>query len=104
MATRSPAEIRSSIEANRMELALSLELLRIGHHALEGAPGGAHALHGHDLVLQREDRLDLQRAAEPRLRLADAPAATQVLECVHAEPDAQRLARLAHALHDGVPV
>ena len=28
MATRSPAEIRSSIEANRMELALSLDRLR----------------------------------------------------------------------------
>ena len=34
-------------------------------HALERAPLGAHALDRRDRVLDREDRLDLQRAAEP---------------------------------------
>ncbi len=67
-----------------------VQFLRVLHHPLERPPGGAHALDRHDLVLQREDRLDPQRAAEPRLRLADAPAAAQVLERVEAEPDPQR--------------
>ena len=62
-------------------------------HPLERAPGGADALDRRDLGLEREDRLDLQRAAQPGLRAADAPAALQVGERVDAEPD--RAARRA---------
>ena len=78
-----------------------VEFLRVLDHALERAPGRAHALDGGDFVLEREDRLDLQRTSEPGLGFADASAAAQVLERVQTEPDAQRLARLAHARGDG---
>ena len=56
-------------------------------HPLERAARGAHALDRRDLALDREDRLDLQRAAEPGLRGADPPAAAQELERVDREPD-----------------
>src|SRR5207253_223419 len=61
-------------------------------------------LDGHDFVLQRQDRLDPQRSSEPGLRLADPPAAPEVLERVDAEPDPQRLASLAHARDDPLNV
>ena len=64
-------------------------------HALERAPARAHALDRRDLLLEREDRLDLQRRAEQRLRGADPPAPAQVLERVDREPHLQRLARRA---------
>src|SRR5690349_24900272 len=77
-----------------------VQLLRVGDHALEGPTRGAHALDRHDLVLEREDRLDLQRPAEPRLRLADAPAAAQILERVYAAPGEKGVARLTRATDD----
>ena len=48
-------------------------------HPLERAAGRAHPLDRLDLAVDREDRLDLQRRADPRLRAADPPAAAQVL-------------------------
>ncbi len=81
-----------------------VELARVLDHALECPPGGAHALDGHDLVLERQDRLDLQRAAQPGLGLADAPSALEVLEGVQAEPYFEHLARRSHARGDGVLV
>ena len=69
-------------------LALAGEL----DHALERAAAGADALHRRDLLLERQDRLDLQRRAEPRLGRADPAAAAQVLERVDREPHLQRLA------------
>src|SRR5262249_15234973 len=83
---------------------LAAQLARVVDHALEGPAGGAHALDGHDFVLQREDPLVLRGPAQPRLRPADAPAAVQVLQRVQAEPDLQRLAGLPHAGHDRLPV
>ena len=56
-------------------------------------PCGAHALDGRDLAVDREDRLDLQRRAEERLRGADPAAAAQVLERVDGEQDRHPLAR-----------
>src|SRR3954451_17231134 len=73
--------------------AVGLAGLHVVDEALEGAARGAHALDGDDLGLQREDRLDLQRGAEHRLRLADAPAALEELERVDGEQDLQALAR-----------
>ena len=81
-----------------------VELVGVLNHALEGALGGAHPLDGGDLVLEREDRLDLERAADPRLRLAHAPAAAQILERVDAEPDLQGLAGLLDPCDHGGPV
>src|SRR4051794_6235156 len=71
--------------------AVGLAGLHVVDEALEGAARGAHPLDGDDLGLQREDRLDLQRGAEHRLRLADPPAALQELERVDGEPDLQGL-------------
>src|SRR4051812_43598472 len=45
--------------------------------SLEGAAPGAHSLHGHHLVLDREDRLDAQGGPDPGLRAADPPTAAQ---------------------------
>ena len=72
--------------------AVGVQRAHVLDHPLERAPRGAHALDGRDLRFQREDRLDLQRAADPRLRAADAATAAQVLERVEHEPDPQRLA------------
>ena len=52
---------------------------------------------GHDLGLDREDRLDPQRRADPRLRAADPAAAAQELERVDGEEDLELLARGAGA-------
>src|SRR5439155_2543645 len=72
--------------------------------AVEGAARGAHALDREDLALDREDRLDLQRRAEHGLRLADSPAALQVLERVDGEPDLQLLAHAAHRVDHAAEV
>src|SRR5262249_51572382 len=60
--------------------AVLLARLEVVDHALERAPGGADALDRRDLAVDRQDRLDLQRAAQPRLRGADAPAALEELQ------------------------
>src|SRR5450759_5767281 len=64
-----------------------VELVHVLDHTFECASRGAHALDGRDFILQRQDRHDLQRAAEPGLGFADAPAAAHVLERIQAEPD-----------------
>ena len=79
-----------------------VELVHVLDHTFECASGGAHALDGRDFVLHRQDRLDLQRAAEPGLGFADAPAAAHVLQRIQAEPDLQRGARLAARGRDGI--
>ena len=61
---------------------------------------GAHALDRSDLLFEREDRLDLERRAEPRRGSADPPPAAQVLERVDGEPHLQRSRVVADALHD----
>ena len=71
--------------------------LQVVDEPLERAPGRAHALDRRDLALDREDRLDLQRRADPRLRRADAPAAAQELERVDREPASSGRARSARA-------
>ena len=72
-------------------------LLEVVDEALERPARGAHALDRQDLRVDREDRLDLQRRADPRLRAADAPAAAQVLERVDREQICMTLAELARA-------
>jgi hypothetical protein len=59
-------------------------------HPLERTAGGPHALDRRDLRLDGEDRLDLERPAEPGLRAPDASAALEVVERVEAEPELQR--------------
>src|SRR5258705_7329915 len=73
-------------------------------HPLERAARGADALDRRDLSVHREDRLDLERAAEPCLRRADPPAAAQELERVDREPDLRRVHGRPHARRDGVDV
>ena len=58
-------------------------------HSLEGPLGGADALDGGDLALDGEDRLDLQRRAQPRWAPAIRPPA-QALQGVDREPHLQR--------------
>ena len=65
--------------------------------ALQRAGAGADALDRGDLLFEREDRLDLQGAADPGPGAADAAAAAQVLESVDREPHLQRLAGLLGA-------
>ncbi len=65
--------------------------------ALDRAGPGAHALDRGDLLLEGEDRLDLQRRADPGAGAADPAAAAQVLERVDREPHLQLLARLLGA-------
>ncbi len=74
------------------------------HHPLERARRGADPLDRGDLAADREDRLDPQRAPDPRLRAADPPAAAQVLERVDREPDLRRLDRLLGPRADRVDV
>ena len=64
-------------------------------HPLERAAPGADALDRHDLGLDREDRLDPQRGADPRLRAADPAAAAEELERVDGEEDLRAPARRA---------
>ena len=65
--------------------------------ALDRAGAGADPLHRRDLLLQGEDRLDLQRRADEGAGAADPPAAPQVLEGVDREPHLQLLAGLLGA-------
>ena len=69
-------------------------------HPLERPPRGPDALDRGDLGLDGQDRLDLQRRAEPRLRAGDPAAAAQVLERVDREPHLQLRARLARVVGD----
>ena len=71
-----------------------LHLLDQRHQALERPAAGAHPFDGADLRLQREDRLDLEGRAQPRLSAADAPALAQVLERVEREQELQLCTRL----------
>ena len=73
--------------------AVALPHPQVVDHPLERALLGAHALDRGDDVLDRQDRLDPQRAAEQRRRRADAPAAAQELERVDREPDLRLLRR-----------
>src|SRR5919106_354198 len=68
-------------------------LARVVDHPLEGPRAGADALDRRHLVLHGEDRLDLERGADPGARRADAPAALEELERVDREPHLQLLAR-----------
>ncbi len=82
--------------------AVGVALAGVLDQALEGAATGPHALDRSDLILEREDRLDLQRRPEQRPRGADTAAPPQELERVDREPHLQSIARLRHALDDGV--
>ena len=73
-------------------------LAGVVHHPLEHPGARAHALDRRHLALHGEDRLDLQRRADPGARRADPPAALEELERVDAEPQLQLAARLAHPL------
>ncbi len=64
---------------------------------LDRAGAGADPLDRGDLLLQGQDRLDLQRRADPGAGAADPPAAPQVLEGVDREPHLQLLAGLLGA-------
>ena len=103
---RSPRRARASFSAWSARLdvldeeavvAVLAQRAQVVDQALERAAPGAHALDGHDLGLDREDRLDLQRRADPRLRAADPAAAAQELERVDGEEDLQLLAQRARA-------
>ena len=71
---------------------------------LDRAVAGPDPLDRGDLLLEGEDRLDLQRRADPGARAADPAAAPQVLEGVDREPHLQLLARLLGPGDDGVAV
>ena len=71
----------------------SLQAAQQVDHPLERAARGPDPLDRGDLRLDRQDRLDLQRRAEPCLRARDPPAAPQVLERVDREPQLQLGAR-----------
>src|SRR5581483_2712873 len=67
-------------------------LARVVDHPLERPPARADALDRGDLLAQGQDRLDLQRRAEPGLGGPDPPALAQVLERVDREPHLELLA------------
>ena len=71
---------------------------------LDRAGAGPDPLDRGDLLLEGEDRLDLQRRADPGPGAADPAAAPQVLEGVDREPHLQLLARLLGAGEDGLAV
>ena len=73
-------------------------------HPLERAARGPDPLDRRDLRLDGEDRLDLQRRAEPRLGAGDPPAAAQVLERVDREPQLQLGPGSARPLRDRLRV
>ena len=72
--------------------------------SLERALRGADSLDRGDLRLHRQDRLDLKRRAQPRLRAADPTPATQVVERVDCEPHLQLLARATGPVADRLSV
>ena len=59
---------------------------------------GAHALDRGDLLVERQDRLDLERRAEPGRRCTDAAAPAQVLERVDGEPHLEVRARVPRGI------
>src|SRR5262249_27654623 len=73
-------------------------LARVALHPLQGARPGADPLDRSYLVFESENRLDLQRGADPRARRADAAPAAQVVERVDREPDLESLADLLRAI------
>ena len=79
-------------------------LARVVAQALERAGAGADPLDRGDLLLEGQDRLDLQGAADPGAGAADAAAAAQVLEGVDREPHLQLFAGLLGAGEAGVGV
>jgi hypothetical protein len=79
-------------------------LARVIDHSLERPGAGPHALDRDHLALDREDRLDLQRRADPRAGGADPPPAPKELERVDREPHLQLRARAPGALGDLVRV
>jgi hypothetical protein len=83
-------------------VAVVLELLRVLDETLEDAASGPNPLDRRDLVVEGEDRLDLQGRAHPGAGGADPAAATQVLERVDREPHPQVLPCRADALDDGL--
>src|SRR5918995_4229550 len=66
-----------------------LALTRVVDHALHRAAARPDALDRRHLVLDREDRLDLQRRADPGAGSADPAAALEELERVDHEPELQ---------------
>src|SRR5262245_1127605 len=54
---------------------------------LEGPAPSAHPLDGGYLLLECEDRLDLQGRADPGAGRTDPPTSSEVLERVDGEPD-----------------
>ena len=70
--------------------ALLVALAGVVAQPLQRAGAGADPLDRGDLLLEGEDRLDLQGAADPGAGAADAAAAAQVLEGVDREPHLQR--------------
>jgi len=79
-----------------------VQLMQVGDHPLEGPSAGAHTADRGDLRTESQDRLDLQRRPQHRLRRSDAPTAAQVLQRVQAEPDIKTLASAADGVEDGV--
>src|SRR3954453_14525221 len=71
-----------------------LALAGVVTHPLQRSGAGADPLDGRDLLLQGEDRLDLEGAADPGAGAADPPTAPQVLERVDRKPHLQRPPRL----------
>ena len=67
-------------------------------------PSRPHPLDRRDLLLEREDRLDLQGRAEEGLRGADPAALAQVLERVDREPHLEHVANLLDPGHHGLAV
>src|SRR5690242_15910465 len=60
--------------------AVRVSLTRVVDHSLEGSLPCPDALDRGDLVLQGEDRLDLQGRADPGSGRADPPATAQIVE------------------------
>src|SRR6478736_7652577 len=67
-------------------------LARVVDHPLECAAPGAHPLDGRDLLAQSQNRLDLERRAQPCLCGPDPAALAEVLERVDREPHLQLVA------------
>ena len=77
-----------------------MQLLRVLDQPPQGLGARPDPLDRGDLLLEREDRLDLERRAEPRGRGADAAAAAQVLERVDREPHLESGPCLAYPRND----
>src|SRR6202012_5598362 len=74
-----------------------VQLAAVAAQPLQRARARADPFDRGDFTVDREDRLDLQRAADPGAGAADAAALAQVLERVDGEPHLQRLAHLPGA-------